>query len=305
MSGNQAAMVNSPPINVCFCIDENYVCQLGAVLGSLVESNHQNNLDIYVLSNGVAKASKSRLATVIDGVDKFSITFVDSQDENVQELEAGGHISAATYIRFEVPSLLSKLDKVLYLDADLVVADDLSEFWNVDVTNHYVAAVENPFFDRYESLGMDAKQGYFNAGVLLMNLNRWRADDVKAKAIDFLKINKRDCLMFDQDALNVVFKGLWLPVSLRWNLQTSYLRGRKRLPKLMGEIKAAYYHPGIVHYSSSSKPWDILDPHPLRFLYEKFESDFGKPKGNNTSLGSIRSLTKWFYLKLVYKYQLF
>lgn len=290
-------------INVCFCIDENYVCQLGAVLGSLVESNQHNNLDIYVLSNQVTEVSKFRLAAVIDDVDTFSITFVESQDKRIQDLEAGGHISTATYIRFEIPSLLKNLDKVLYLDADLVVADDLSEFWQVDVANHFVAAVENPFFDRYESLGMDSKQGYFNAGVLLMNLNLWREEDVKAKAIGFLTTNKSVCLMFDQDALNAVFKGGWVSVDLRWNLQTSFLRGRKRIPELAANIKSAFINPGIVHYSSSSKPWDVLDPHPLTYLYRGFEADFGKYRKKMTIESLVRASVKWLYLKIIYIYQ--
>lgn len=291
-------------INICFCIDENYVCQLGAVLYSLVGSNSDNYLDIYVLSSQLANSSKARLAAVVSNVAKFSINFVDSLDSQVQQLEAGGHISAATYIRFEIPNLLIGLDKVLYLDADLAVEDNLKVFWDTDVDNYYVAAVENPFFDRYESLGMESSCGYFNAGVLLMNLSRWRLEDVKNKAIDFLIEKKSIALMFDQDALNVVFNGEWKKVSIRWNLQTSYLRHRKKLPALSSEIKSAFINPGIIHYSSSSKPWNVLDPHPLTYVYRQYEAKFGIFRSKNQISGLFRSVVKWLYLKAVYFFQM-
>jgi lipopolysaccharide biosynthesis glycosyltransferase len=63
-------------INVCFCIDEGYVYQLGALLLSLIESNQQNNVDIYLISNGVAEESKVRLAKTIKNIQKFSIFFL-------------------------------------------------------------------------------------------------------------------------------------------------------------------------------------------------------------------------------------
>lgn len=301
----QKNFLNSNSIKVCFCIDENYVCQLGAVLYSLVETNNHNRVDIYVISSQVSEVAKLRLTDVVKAVDNFSITFVDSKDKEVQSLEAGGHISAATYMRFEVPVLLSELDKVLYLDADLIIADDLGEFWNVDISRSFVGAVENPFFDRYISLGMTHDMGYFNAGVLLMNLTLWREKSIKEQALNFLVSNKIQCLMFDQDALNAVFKGEWTPVNLRWNLQTSYLRGRSRLPRLSSEIKSAYEQPGIVHYSSSSKPWNWLDAHPLRYLYKKNARIFGEAKIHTSLFGHIRAVFKYMYLKAIFFYQTF
>lgn len=293
-------MMRKHVINICFCIDENYVHQLGAVLYSLIESNHKNNIDIYVLINNVSKISQERLGLLIQTIDNFSINFIESQDSEVQKLEAGGHISSATYIRFEIPSLLSNLEKVLYLDADIVISDDLSELFNTNIENNYVAAVENPFFDRYESLGMSRNDGYFNAGVLLINLSLWRERNIKNKAINFLSSNKLMCIMFDQDALNAIFQGKWKKVDIRWNLQTSFIRGRKRLPDLIEQIDNAFLNPAIIHYSSSSKPWDILDPHPLTYIYRKYEAKFGKYRKRLSFFQLLRSFVKWGYLKYFY-----
>ena len=291
-------------INVCFCIDENYVCQLGAVLFSLVESNQHNNVDIYVLSNQVTEKSKARLADTVNSIEKFNLTFIDSQDKSVQKLEAGGHISSATYIRFEIPTLLPQINKIFYLDADLVITDDLTEFWETELNGNYVAAVENPFFNRYESLNIERSSGYFNAGVLLMNLIRWREDNIQQKAVNFLNENKVQCVMFDQDALNAVFKGQWVKVPLRWNLQTIYLRRRKDLPLQCNEILTAYKSPGIIHYSSSSKPWDFLDPHPKAHLFDHYAKVFGSSNKRTTLFEKLRRVIRIVYVRCIYLYQL-
>lgn len=260
-------------INLCFCIDENYVVMLGAVFESIKDSNSHNDICIYVLTRGVSSASKKRLSSVFSDIKNISVNFVDALDKDIEKLEAGGHISSATYIRFEIPDLLAGIDKVLYLDADLVVVDDLMGFWQVDIEGKFVAAVENPFFDRYQSLGMNQDWGYFNAGVLLINCKQWRDYSVKKRALAFLAEYKSNALMFDQDALNSVFSGDWVRVDPKWNMQTIMLR---RFRELKDDIKiqSAVNSPKIIHYSTSSKPWYRLDSHPMREIFLDFQDRF-------------------------------
>ena len=291
-------------INISFCIDENYVCQLGAALCSLVQSNSQNEISVYVLSNDLKLESKIRLRNVISNTSSFSLTFINSTDEQVKKLTAGGHISAATYIRFELPDRLFHLKKVLYLDADLIISDDLSSLWNVDIGNNFVGAVENPFFDRYSSLGMSSKFGYFNAGVLLINLSLWRKNGVKDHVIDFLISHKKEAIMYDQDALNATFKGHWFKLPLRWNLQTPFLRRKRDLPDLKVEINDAFMKPGIVHYSTSSKPWDLFNSHPLKYLFKFQQSNFGKVAVPILPYSMLRGIIKWGYMNVVFSYQI-
>lgn len=260
-------------INICFCIDENYVVMLGAVFESIKKSNSHNDISIYVLSRNVSGTSKERLANVFSSIDNISVEFVDALDKDVEGLEAGGHISSATYIRFEIPDLLLEVDKILYLDADLVVIDDLVDFWDVDLEGKFVAAVENPFFDRYQALGMNEAWGYFNAGVLLINSKRWRDLSVKKRALNFLKKHKSEAMMFDQDALNAVFCGEWVRVEPKWNMQTIMLRRFSEL-KDDATIRSAVGSPKIIHYSTSSKPWYRLDSHPMRKIFLECQDRF-------------------------------
>lgn len=260
-------------INLCFCIDENYVVMLGAVFESIKVSNAHNDVCIYVLTRGVSGASKERLSNVFSDIKNISVQFVDALDKDVEQLEAGGHISSATYIRFEIPDLLSGVDKVLYLDADLVVVDDLMDFWKVNIEGKFAAAVENPFFDRYQSLGMKEAWGYFNAGVLLINSKQWRDFSVKKRALNFLSQHKSEAIMFDQDALNSVFSGDWVRVDPKWNMQTIMLRRFRELKDDL-QIRSAVKSPKIIHYSTSSKPWYRLDSHPMRNIFLECQDRF-------------------------------
>lgn len=288
-------------INVCFCIDNNYVSQLGAVLHSLTESNLHNNLDIFVIGSDLLEYSKESLSNIIIDVDGFSIKFIDSSDEKLSSLRAGGHISTATFIRFSIPELLGFIDKVIYLDADLIVTDDLTKFWDIDLNNSYVCAIDNPFFNRYESLFMDVAWGYFNAGVMIMNLPQWRKSNIKERAVEFLNRHEDVAIMFDQDALNNIIAGNWIKAPIRWNLQTVFLRRRKELLIKYKDLNESISNPGIVHYSSSSKPWQLLDPHPLRYLYLKNEKKFNKVP--RLYKGIIMSVVRYIYVRAIFIFQ--
>jgi lipopolysaccharide biosynthesis glycosyltransferase len=147
--------------------------------------------------------------------------------------------------------------------------------------------------------------GYFNAGVLLINNKLWREFSVKDKCLKFLTLFKTTAVMFDQDALNHVFNGRWLKASIRWNLQTSFLRKYRDFDlEMHKKIIEAVNHPGIIHYSSSSKPWDYFDVHPFRSLFSQQEKKFGVSRKNKSFLLLIRAFAKGIYLSIVFKYQL-
>jgi lipopolysaccharide biosynthesis glycosyltransferase len=294
-------------INICFCIDENYVNYLGAVLLSLVETNSKNRIDIYVINNGLSDESKCMLNNLISEVHEFDLKFVSSIDKDVAKLNAGGHISSATYIRFEIPYILENIDKLIYLDADLIITGDLADFWNKDIDGFFVAAVRNPLFTRFKSIGLSENWDYFNAGVMLINTYLWRKFNVKEKALDFLNEYGKDAIMYDQDALNHVFEGNWLKVSVVWNLQTSYLQNFRKIYLDTDDIIEAIEHPKIIHYSSSHKPWNKLDPHPYsRFFYKHLliVSPHYTFKVHGGLLTLPRLCFRYSYWVLKYRYQL-
>jgi lipopolysaccharide biosynthesis glycosyltransferase len=182
----------------------------------------------------------------------------------------GGRMSWA---RLLLPELLPDLDRVLYLDADTLVVESVEALWGMALDDAPVAAVANvtepSMRPHVESLGIDPVGGYFNAGLLLVNLKRWREEDAAA-AVTRLAAS-RDLPWFDQDALNVVFAGRWLPLHPRWNAQNSLWTWPDWAREVFGAetLQEATTTPAILHFEGPHicKPWHYLSQHPWRQTY--------------------------------------
>ncbi|WP_396126164.1 glycosyltransferase family 8 protein [Anaerobacillus sp. CMMVII] len=162
-----------------------------------------------------------------------------------------GYITKETYFRILLPELLSsKIKKVLYLDCDLIVKKDISELWNTDIKKYILAAVdESSMFGSgrrrrlKKELGISKRSRYFNAGVLLLNLKKWRKDGVSERIVNYLKRHPKLTFM-DQDALNAVLHNEWHQLDYKWNYTTYHW---DQFP---------HVKPAIIHFCGWRKPWN-------------------------------------------------
>jgi lipopolysaccharide biosynthesis glycosyltransferase len=145
--------------------------------------------------------------------------------------------------------------KVLWLDCDLLVLTDVARLWDspwnghtlLAVTDERVPTVSSPFgVAAYRELGLAASAPYFNAGVLLIDLDRWRSDGVERRATEYLRRHSRRVYFFDQEALNAALAGEWGALDERWNRHPS-------ISAFHGGSAADA--PFIVHFSGNLKPW--------------------------------------------------
>ena len=172
------------------------------------------------------------------------------------------HVSKASLLKYYIAEALPELDKVLYLDSDILVLHDLNSLYKTDVSDVYLAAVKDPswFFENTHvlELNLEARGFYFNSGVMLMNLAKFRQDDLLKKLEDFTNNNFRTYM--DQDAFNVVVgdKVKLLPFEDNaMNFFFEYID----LPKLgefygrgWRDIRDVFAAANIVHFASSKKP---------------------------------------------------
>jgi lipopolysaccharide biosynthesis glycosyltransferase len=193
------------------------------------------------------------------------IDFVAVPDEQLEGLPTTGFTRKATWYRIFLPELLTELDRVLFLDADLIALDSLASLWAVDLGDHYLAAVTNVFqadhFYRPAQLGLDRPQEYFNAGVMLLNLDLLRREE-RVAALHRYALDHADGLVFrDQDVLNAVLAARRLPLHPRWNCMNStlafpwsaYVFGA-------AAVEEARRRPAIRHFEGPglNKPWHYL-----------------------------------------------
>ena len=177
----------------------------------------------------------------------------------------GTHISTAAYYRIAFPSLLPKVDRIIYSDVDVLDFKDLTEFYNLELKdNIYLKATLDQIGLLNELRGFGIySQKYFNSGVMLMNLKSMRRDDVENKVRAFIISHYLD--HHDQTAMNAVYYNNWEILSLKYAIfnYNEYKdvvnfnnKQDKRYMYNEVELKQGFYEPTIVHFAGWIKPWD-------------------------------------------------
>jgi lipopolysaccharide biosynthesis glycosyltransferase len=249
-------------ISVAITIDEKYTPYAATTLVSLFQNNPDESFKIYIIYNKISNSSKRDLVL---SCNKFQheFIFVKIDDSFLSEAPVTHHISIATYYRLSLDSLLPEdVEKVLFLDADLLIRGSVRRLWDTDLTDKALAATIAAGMDSYaEELSLKPGALYFNAGVMVVNLKYWRRINLYDKAIEVLKNDLSRIKWWDQDILNIIFEDQWLPLTLKWNAQP-YIFG---LTKNDSDADKALYErydyliatadPIIVHYAGSDKPW--------------------------------------------------
>ncbi len=237
-------------IPIFFAVDDNYAPFLSVALISMMDNASPNyDYRVYILIEKLSKANREKLLAHKKG--NFSIEFV-SVEKHINKLKAKLHLRAyytkSTYYRFFIPDLFPQYDKGLYLDCDIAVSGDVLKLYNTELGDNYVAAVTDrvitdiPVFNEYsEKVLCVNNRDYFNAGILVMNLKKFREEKILVN-IQKLMEWKTFKVAQDQDYLNVFCHNKVVYLDERWNLTP--------FPYLDKNIK-----PYIVHYKINWKPW--------------------------------------------------
>lgn len=254
--------------NLVFATDEGYIEHLSVALISLLSNNKDGDFVIYIINGGIGVNNFKKLESVTA---KFNCQLVNLtiDDTLLSNLVINHHFTRANYYRLLIPNLL-EVDKALYLDADIVVNGPIDELYEEDIDEYLIAAVENPGFNSHADLKMKEHSRYFNSGVMLLNLKRWRDFNVAAKVIDFVDKNPSVIKFVDQCGLNAVVDGNWKPLHLRFNQQSVIYEknfNEKYYCFSGAELIMAKENPVIIHYTGSSKPWHLSNKHPYKHLY--------------------------------------
>ena len=192
-------------------------------------------------------------------------------------------------------------ERVLYLDTDTLIANSILPLFSLDMKGKAVGAVNENILDsiRYaRRLNYDENKGYFNAGVLLIDLKQWRETNATKQLIDFCVKNIKHLRLFDQDALNVISQDNKCELPLCYNIIPANLNSDYYYtPEHLDEIKEAVYRPVIIHYASSA-PWYMDEyQHPMCYLWDETNALLPQPaKKDYRAKGLLRLKLKWYHL---------
>ena len=256
-----------PPL--VFACDRSFAMPLATALRSVVEANPGAwPMEVSVLAHGFPRSLRRHVTDSLPS-GGARIRWVDVDLDAFSGFRTNQGVSEATYARLLIPGMFPhSVLRVLYLDADLLVLGDLNWLWEMDLEGAVAGAV----LDRLDAKikrglpGLEAVprvSSYFNAGVLLIDLVRWREEKISEKAMEYLTMHPQSPFS-DQDALNFACDGLWKNLDARWNFQGHYETDIAQL--------ATEQRPSIIHFATSRKPWDATCGNPNAALFDAYRS---------------------------------
>jgi lipopolysaccharide biosynthesis glycosyltransferase len=266
--------MSDKPLHVCCAAEGSYVVHSAAMIDSVLFHAGARDVRIHFLHGaGFPREARELLRRVVDA-GRGALMLHEIAESRLAGLPEDPQFTGAMWYRIFLPELLPGVERVLYLDADTIVADSLDPLWRTDLGDNYLGAVTNVFqrnhLQRPAELGLAGPQVYFNSGVLLMNLELMRRDGCSEALRDYARAHAGELEWPDQDALNVVLGSRRLPLHPRWNLMNSMFAFRSAR-RVFGrsDLSEARRSPGIRHYEgpAENKPWNPGCVTPLRELY--------------------------------------
>lgn len=271
---------NLTNISIAFCVNNKYLPQVMVTMTSILCSN-SHHFDFYIFSSDLSAESQSKLEFLKTTYPNFTLKVIYVDKALFKDLKLNiSYISLETYFRYILADALPDLNKVLYLDADLIVNGDLKPLWDTDLTNYYFAGVEDLYIEHINhkpTIGLKNNDIYVNAGVLLMNLKALRADDTSSKLIK-KTLSLFDKIKFqDQDILNLYAQGKIKKVDSIYNFTAHNVNIEK------SKRKSAV----IIHYTGEKKPWNKGCKNKLKNVYVKYEKIMKKATSKKIKVGLI------------------
>ena len=250
-------------INIGMVSDDNYIPQMAALMASILENAlPEDNIHFYIVDGGIKSENIAKLSS-LQSIKQFQLDICTPDNSKYSSLYSGNW-GVCTYYRLDIPNLFPEVDRMIYLDCDMIVRRSLSELWNSDLEGKAIGvspdSTELPGSRQFgpDRLGID--NIYFNAGMILMDLKQIRQNRLFEKATEWLYNNPEKILLVDQDALNIVFKNDKKILPRIWNSPPNYYRYYFRdYYKNEPDFEESLENPAIVHYLGSSlRPWDYM-----------------------------------------------
>ncbi len=306
-------------MNILFSSDDNYARHMGvAIYSVLLHNMDEETIRFYVIDNHISQPNIEKLKSVVHGFKNADIYFFPfDKYENQLHLNLAWPISISSYARLFIGEMLpDNIDRVLYMDCDVVVNDALEDLWRTELNGNILGAVQDTIPSKTKaSVGLLPKQPYFNAGVLLIDLDQWRLNRIGKKSLEFIDSHRGRVTHHDQGVLNGLLKDQWERIPLKYNVMTiHYMLSPTKVKKYYKdesdfygseEIINAKKNPIILHFTPSFtvRPWEVNCAHPYRTLYYNYLNNtpwFGIPNAKAIIPWYVRILNLRFrYLPII------
>lgn len=241
---------------IAFGTDKNFLLGCGIAITSIIKNNSQANISYHIFTDEIPDSERAKFHALAKMYKVLIAIYIITPD--LSKLPVTNNWTSAIYYRFIIfDYFVGKYERVLYLDSDIVCNNTLAELLSIDMQTHIAAVVpdatEEWWFKKSKQLKCDnIKAGYFNSGVLLINLWVWGKEDISRKAINILQ-NKEIVSYItypDQDVLNILLSGNLLFLDKKYNNQFNLNHELKKGIKPILSPDTVF-----IHYIGPTKPW--------------------------------------------------
>ena len=239
-------------IHICLAPDNAYAMHAGVTVASIIANAAPDDyLHFYILDGGLTRENKEKLMRVmVNAVRRGRAAMMEFVPVHISDKMPITALPIATFYRLKIPELI-KADRCLYLDSDIVVLRSLKALWNTPMNGKIIGlAADCCEAKQKQKWGLNF---YGNAGVLLMDLNKWRQTNGWRRCLDFCSHAWKKITLGDQDILNNAFAGDIEPLDRRWNAHEC-AKSRTKFKDNKAYLQSLD-DPFIVHYIGPQKPW--------------------------------------------------
>jgi lipopolysaccharide biosynthesis glycosyltransferase len=262
-------------IEVVACCDDGYAQHSAVMLLSLFDCCRTRRVQVHLLVPRQF-TQQGRLTQAL-GDNRSLVAFRTVPEEAVRGLKTWDAVTVASYYRLLMAQALPpEVSRVIYLDCDTIVREDLAKLWDIPLRDHPLGAVSDKNFKHRHVLGLAAAAAYFNSGVMLIDLDRWRKAEIGTRALEFAARHPERLTWGDQCALNWLLADQWLKLDDSWNVQTvefgrmvdGEFRFFRKPPKRAGAGRILHFTAAPGSPSAAvGKPWLYMCEHPLKAEY--------------------------------------
>ena len=265
--------------HIALCVNDTYVEYIAPCILSIVKNNNPDNLCIHVLSDFISDKMRRRLLNVVLDYNSKLIQIHIVNDSILRGLKDTWTIY--TWYRVLLPEILeSDVHRVLYLDADVLVAGNIEDMFCLDMTNKAIAGTidfqsKDPV--TYKRCGYEQEKQYVCAGIMLMNLDYWREHDIANKVIQWGRDNNDRIKFPDQDAINYICRDAKILLPLKYDIVDVFFHDDYYYKNYPQELQECVESPVIIHYAGQA-PWVVeLSNHLLQDEWDKYNMLLRKP----------------------------
>lgn len=296
-------------MNIVYSSDDKFVRHIYISLMSLFETQPENGqINIYLVDNKISNVNREYLDKLAAKYgNKINYLPFEKIENDLQGVSLWGG-SLSSYARLFLARYV-EADVVLYLDGDSVIQKDLSPLFNIDISDYYFAAVQDTAGVAYRTqVGIVGREKYINSGAMLINLKKWREDNIEDQFLKFIRKYNGNVPCCDQGTLNGVCKGKILILPPKYNVMTPMFTFKANEIETFFEIQEYYSedelreareYPVFIHYVGGFfvRPWFINADHPQKNIYRYYmdQSPWAGQYFPKENLGTRTKLMKVAY----------